>query len=149
MLRKIRSDFIALNPRKRSLVVLYCFSALWALVFLVLPPSSISDYFAFSVGTAVSVGVLIGAALGLSGSLRQDNLLLERSGVVVLLGGYVSYVMLQLGLLVLDYISRGTSDREYLTLLALALVSVVYYRLQELNQAVEEAKKLPLDTEEI
>src|SRR6187402_1229952 len=87
-------------PEYKDYLFIYSWGAIWALVyFFFIPVSTLNVMNRVGVGLWAAV-TIAGGVLAVAGLLRQDNLLLERLGVNLLMVGPLAYAVTQLGLLV-------------------------------------------------
>jgi len=131
----------------------YTASLLWSISTFILPINSkdtVSPFVQFLWSGIAAVGSII-AIIGL---IKQNNLLLERLGVSLIMANPIIFIALELALLIYDLLNphqaTGTwYNRLNVMFLGLWVVAFLNKRRRQLRHAVLEAKKTPLRSERI
>lgn len=137
-------------PEQKDYLFIYSWGALWALVYLFVPPASTLSVFSTALVILWTAVTVIGAALGVYGLVNKDNLLIERFGVNLLMIGPFALALTQLGLLVFGLIT-GLGDplaRLHLIFFALWPYLFLNKRRRQLKARVKLVKQIPLMSEE-
>ncbi len=133
-------------PEQKDYLFIYSWGALWALVYLIFPPTATINLFSLIlVGLWTGVTIL-GGALGVFGLVNRDNLLVERFGVNLLMIGPFAFALTQLGLMVFGLIVPMGDPLARLHLIFFALWPYLFLnkRRRQLKARVKLVKKIPL-----
>lgn len=137
-------------PEQKDYLFIYSWGALWALVYLVAPPATTLTVFSTTLVILWTGVTMTGAALGFYGLVNNDNLLIERFGVNLLMIGPFALALTQLGLMVFGLIT-GIGDplaRLHLIFFALWPYLFLNKRRRQLKARVKLVKQIPLLDEE-
>lgn len=129
-------------PEHKDYLFIYAWGALWALVYLIFPPTATISVFSTAMVWLWTGTTILGGFLGVWGLVTRDNLLLERFGVLLLMAGPMAFALTQFGLL---FLSVGDPfARLHLLFFALWPFLFLNKRRRQLNSRVRIVKKIPL-----
>lgn len=142
-----------LPSEQKDYFFIYITGALWAVTYFSLTPIATlgvidRTVLGFWLGSAV-----VGAALGVAGLLRQDNLLIERLGVNILMVTPLIYGALQVAITFSILVAgTGTPEAPWYGRIALIVMAIWVFlflnkRRRQLRNKVQEAKLSPLPAE--
>lgn len=138
-------------PEQKDYLFIYSWGALWALVYLIFPPTATLNVFSTTL-VALWTGVtILGGGLGVFGLLTRDNLLVERFGVNLLMIGPFAFALTQLGLMIFGIIVPVGDPIARLHLIFFALWPYLFLnkRRRQLKARVKLVKRIPLADEEL
>ncbi|UDL16373.1 membrane protein [Microbacterium phage Zooman] len=149
-MKSIRQFWHNSPPEQKDYLFIYSWGALWALVYLIFPPTSTLSVFS---GTLVALwaGVtILGGVVGVYGLVSRDNLIVERFGVNLLMIGPLAFALTQLGLLVFGIIVPVADPLNRLHLIFYALWPYLFLnkRRRQLKARIKLVKRIPLISEE-
>ncbi|URP22178.1 hypothetical protein SEA_BIG4_94 [Microbacterium phage Big4] len=137
-------------PEQKDYLFIYSWGALWALVYLFVPPAATLTVFSTALVILWTCVTMVGGALGVFGLVNKDNLLIERFGVNLLMIGPLALALTQLGLMVFGLLT-GLGDplaRLHLIFFALWPYLFLNKRRRQLKARVKLVKQIPLLDEE-
>lgn len=148
-MKSIREFWASSPPEHRDYLFIYSWGALWASVYLFLPPTSTLNVFSTTLIFLWTGVTILGSALGVLGLIHRDNLLLERLGVNLLMIGPFAFALTQLGLLVFGLVTTIGDPFARIHLIFFALWPFLFLnkRRRQLKARVKLVKKIPLSTE--
>lgn len=134
-------------PEKLDYFLIYTVGGVWAASFLFFTPATVQVILGHPITIAWTSVAMLGAVLAIVGMLRNDNLLLERLGVKLLLIAPLAFVLVSIALGIVELIQDGTTPRLHQVVLALWPTMILRKRLRELRDHVIIAKDTPLPAE--
>jgi hypothetical protein len=149
--KSIRQFWRNSPPEQKDYLFIYSWGALWALVYLVATPTATLTVFSTTLVFLWTGVTILGGSLGVFGLVTNDNLLVERFGVNLLMIGPFAFALTQLGLLVFGLVT-GIGDpmaRVHLIFFALWPYLFLNKRRRQLKARVKLVKKIPLADEEL
>lgn len=148
-MKSIREFWASSPPEHRDYLFIYAWGALWASVYLFLPPTSTLSMFSATLIFLWTGVTILGSALGVLGLIHRDNLLLERLGVNLLMIGPFAFSLTQLGLLVFGVVTAFGDPFARIHLIFFALWPFLFLnkRRRQLKARVKLVKKIPLSDE--
>lgn len=146
-MKSIRQFWENSPPEHRDYVFIYSWGAIWAIVYLMVTPTTTTTVFNSTLVLLWCSVTVIGAILGIVGLVQRDNLVVERLGVNLLMIGPLAYALTQLGLAVFGVVVPSFSDpinRIHLIFYALWPYLFLNKRRRQLKTRVKLVKKIPL-----
>lgn len=146
-MKSIRHFWKNSPPEQKDYLFIYSWGAIWALVYLIATPTTTTSILNFAL-VALWAGVtIVGGALGVTGLVKRDNLVIERFGVNLLMIGPLAYAITQLGLALVGIVLPDFSDpinRIHLIFFALWPYLFLNTRRRQLKNRVNLVKRIPL-----
>lgn len=145
------SRWKGLPAEHRDYVFVYAAGIAWFLVYFIFSPPSTYILLSPAIIALWCFAAIIGGIVAITGLFKRDTLILERSGVIVMMVGPISYGLTQFVLL---FASNFTSDlnagvnRLHLVFLSIWLFTYLLKRLRQLNRTARLASDTPLASEE-
>lgn len=145
-MKSFRQFWASSPPEHRDYLFIYSWGAIWALVYLVAPPTATLSVFSTTLVLLWTSVTMAGGTLGVFGLIFKDNLLIERFGVNLLMIGPLAYALTQLGLLVFGAVTGIGDPMARLHLIFFALWPYLFLnkRRRQLKARVSLVKKIPL-----
>lgn len=133
-------------PEQKDYLFVYLWGALWALVYLTIPPVASVNLLGDVLVWVWTGTTVVGAILGILGLVNRDNLIMERFGVTLLMIGPLSFAMTQLGLLLVSAITGVGNPFPRIHMIFFALWPYLFLnkRRRQLMARVRLVKKIPL-----
>lgn len=137
-------------PEQKDYLFIYSWGALWALVYLFVPPAATLTVLSTSLVILWTGVTILGGALGFYGLVNKDNLLIERLGVSLLMIGPLAFAITQLGLMVFGLLTGIGDPLSRLHLIFFSLWPYLFLnkRRRQLKARVKLVKQIPLLDEE-
>lgn len=146
-MKSIRRFWENSPPEQKDYLFIYIWGAIWALVYLIVTPTSTLTVLNASLVVFWTVVTAVGGILGSIGLVKRDNLVVERFGVNLLMVGPLAYAMTQLGLAMFGLMAPLPGDplaRIHLIFFALWPYLFLNKRRRQLKTRVKLVKRIPL-----
>ena len=153
MVNKLRA-WKKLPSEQKDYFFIYITGALWAVTYFFLTPVATLGVVDRAVLGLWLGSAVVGAVLAVLGLVRQDNLLVERLGVNILMVTPLIYAALQFAITISILVTHPEGDattpwysRVALIVMALWLFLFLNKRRRQLKRRVQEVKLSPLPAE--